>query len=78
MGGTAGEEIKSIRGGDSDTLAAITGSIAGAAYGIPFFHWYCEEDGKIYFHRAKTGHKIDIISKCDKVSLCVYDWKVGE
>ena len=45
----------------------------GYPYGIPLSHWYCEEDGKIYFHGAKTGHKIDAIANCDKVSFCVYD-----
>jgi nitroimidazol reductase NimA-like FMN-containing flavoprotein (pyridoxamine 5'-phosphate oxidase superfamily) len=36
-------------------------------------HWYCEEDGKIYFHGGKSGHKIDAIKRCDKASFCVYD-----
>ena len=45
----------------------------GYPYGIPLDHWYCEEDGCLYFHGAKTGHKIDAISKCDKVSYCVMD-----
>lgn len=45
----------------------------GYPYGIPMNHWYCETDGKLYFHGAKTGHKIDAISKCDKVSYCVHD-----
>ena len=45
----------------------------GYPYGIPLNHWYCEEDGKIYFHGAKTGHKIDAITNCDKVSFCVYN-----
>ncbi len=38
----------------------------GYPYGIPIDHWYCEEDGKIYFHGAKEGHKIDAIKACDK------------
>ena len=42
-------------------------------YGIPLDHWYCEENGKLYFHCAKTGHKLDAIRKHDKVSYCVYD-----
>lgn len=25
----------------------------GYPYGIPMDHWYCEEDGKLYFHGAK-------------------------
>ena len=45
----------------------------GYPYGIPLDHWYCEDDGKIYFHGAKEGHKLDAIAKCDKVSFCVYD-----
>ena len=45
----------------------------GYPYGIPLNHWYCEEDGKIYFHGAKTGHKIDAITNYDKVSFCVYN-----
>ena len=42
-------------------------------YGIPMNHWYNPGDGKLYFHGAKTGHKIDAIRKSDKVSYCVYD-----
>jgi nitroimidazol reductase NimA-like FMN-containing flavoprotein (pyridoxamine 5'-phosphate oxidase superfamily) len=45
----------------------------GYPYGIPMNHWYCPEDGKLYFHGAKSGHKIDAITKCSKVSYCVYD-----
>ncbi len=45
----------------------------GYPYGIPLDHWYSEEDGKLYFHGAKTGHKLDAIAACDKVSYCVMD-----
>ena len=45
----------------------------GYPYGIPMDHWYCEQDGKLYFHGAKNGHKIDSLQSCDKVSYCVYD-----
>lgn len=45
----------------------------GYPYGIPLDHWYCEEDGKLYFHGAREGHKIDAIASCDKVSYCVMD-----
>lgn len=45
----------------------------GYPYGIPLDHYYCKEDGKIYFHGAGTGHKIDAIKACDKVSYCVMD-----
>lgn len=45
----------------------------GYPYGVPMDHWYNEADGKLYFHGAKSGHKIDAIQKCDKVSYCVMD-----
>ncbi len=45
----------------------------GYPYGIPLDHWYCEDDGRIYFHGAKEGHKIDAIKACDKASYCVMD-----
>ena len=34
---------------------------------------YVYDDGKIYFHSAKSGHKIDAIQKTAKTSFCVID-----
>ncbi len=45
----------------------------GYPYGMPIDHWYNEEDGIIYFHTGKKGHRTDAILKHDKVSYCVYD-----
>lgn len=45
----------------------------GYPYGMPMNHWYNEEDGKIYFHCGKAGHRLDALKKHDKVSFCVYD-----
>lgn len=45
----------------------------GYPYGLPIDYWYCEEDGKLYFHCGKSGHKLDAIQSNDKVSFCVYD-----
>lgn len=45
----------------------------GYPYGLPINHYYCEADGKIYFHSGMKGHKVDAISRSDKVSYCVYD-----
>ena len=42
-------------------------------YGVPLNHWYCEADGKLYFHGGRLGHKIDAMRRHDKVSFCVYD-----
>ena len=43
----------------------------GYPYGFPISYWFNEEDGHIYFHCAKQGHKIDSINRSDKVSFCV-------
>ena len=45
----------------------------GYPYALPMNHFYCPDDGKIYFHSAAHGHKIDAILRDGKVSYCVYD-----
>ena len=45
----------------------------GYPYGVPLDFWYCEEDGNLYFHCAKEGHKTDALQACDKASFCVMD-----
>ena len=45
----------------------------GYPYGIPINFFYCEEDGRLYFHSGKTGHKIDAIHRDAKASFCVFD-----
>ena len=45
----------------------------GYPYGLPVNHWYCEEDGHLYFHSGPKGHKIDALKACDKASFCAYD-----
>lgn len=43
----------------------------GFPYGVPINYVY--NDGKIYFHSAKEGHKVDSIKNYDKVSFTVID-----
>ena len=50
----------------------------GYPYGLPINFWYCADDGKIYFHSGKCGHKIDALKACDKASFCVYDSGCGK
>lgn len=40
-------------------------------YAVPLSYVYA--DGKIFFHCAKTGHKLDAIARNSKVSFCVID-----
>ena len=43
----------------------------GYPYGVPMDYLY--EQGKIYFHGAKVGHKIDAIKADNRVSFTVFD-----
>ncbi|MGI6264990.1 MAG: pyridoxamine 5'-phosphate oxidase family protein [Acutalibacteraceae bacterium] len=45
----------------------------GYPYGLPINHFYNDEDGHLYFHSGKSGHKLDALSRCDKASFCVFD-----
>ena len=44
----------------------------GYPYGFPINHYYNEEDGKLYFHGAKIGHRVDSVKRDPKVSYCVF------
>ncbi len=48
----------------------------GYPYTVPLDFVY--EDGRIYFHCAKTGHKMDAVKANDKVSFCVLSDGVQE
>lgn len=43
----------------------------GYPYAVPLSYFYA--DGKIYFHCAKIGHKVDAIMQNNKVSFCVVE-----
>lgn len=44
----------------------------GYPYAIPVNYLYDEENQRIYFHGARTGHKVDAIKACDKVCFTVF------
>lgn len=56
-------------------VLAVLGD-GGYPYTVPLDFVY--DDGKIYFHCAKEGHKLDAIRACDKVSFCVLGEGVKE
>lgn len=43
----------------------------GYPYAMPMNHFYNAEDGCLYFHCGKSGHRLDSIRRSDKVSFCV-------
>lgn len=45
----------------------------GYPYGIPMDHWFDEKHGRLCFHGAAEGHKIDALRAENRVSYCVYN-----
>ena len=45
----------------------------GYPYGMPMNHFYNEDDGCLYFHCGRAGHRLDALRANDKVSYCVMD-----
>lgn len=41
----------------------------GYPYAVPMSYVY--DNGKIYFHSALSGHKVDAVKRCNKASFCV-------
>jgi nitroimidazol reductase NimA-like FMN-containing flavoprotein (pyridoxamine 5'-phosphate oxidase superfamily) len=57
-------------------LRATSGVLAlhgagGYPYAVPLSYVY--EDGRLYFHSALAGHKIEAIKNCAQASFCVVD-----
>ena len=63
------ESIGILQRATSGTLALLGDN--GYPYAVPISYVYT--DGKLYFHSALSGHKIDAIRSCDKASFCVID-----
>lgn len=61
------EALEILRNSSAGTLAVLGDE--GYPYAVPLSYVYAE--GKIYFHCAKEGHKIDAIKSCEKASFCV-------
>lgn len=64
------EEVRGILEKNTNGVLAVTGD-EGYPYAVPVSYVY--QDGKIYIHSAKAGHKIDAIQKDSKVSFTVID-----
>ena len=64
------EEAEAIlRQGTSGVLSLL--GDGGYPYGVPLSYVY--HNGKLYFHCAKAGHKLDAIRREEKCSFCVID-----
>ena len=62
------EECIEILDKNTSGVLAVSGD-DGYPYAVPLSYVY--RDGKIYFHCAKTGHKLDAIRNNPKASFCI-------
>lgn len=65
------EDTKCLLHSSRRAVIAVNGD-DGYPYAVPINFLYCEDEGKIYFHGARVGHKVDSIKKCDKICFTVY------
>ena len=63
------ESIGILQKATSGTLALLGDN--GYPYAVPISYVYHE--GKLYFHSALSGHKVDAIRQCDRASFCVIE-----
>lgn len=63
------ETIQILKNGKTGILSVLGDD--DYPYCVPLNYFY--EDNKIFFHCAKSGHKIDAIKKHSKVSFCVIE-----
>jgi len=66
---SAAECAAALEAGTSGVLA-VSGD-GGYPYAVPLSYVFCGD--RLFFHCAKSGHKLDAIARCDKVSFCVID-----
>ena len=64
------EECESILQRGTSGVLALSGD-DGYPYAVPLSYVY--ENGKLYFHSAKDGHKVDAVCRNPKASFCVVD-----
>ena len=63
------ESISILEKATAGTLALLGDN--GYPYAVPISYVYA--DGRLYFHSAPAGHKVDAIRECDKASFCVIE-----
>ena len=63
------ESISILKKATAGTLALLGDD--NYPYAVPISYVYA--DGRLYFHSAPSGHKVDAIRKCDKASFCVIE-----
>ena len=66
------EEAREVLRGAKRGVLSVTGD-GGHPYGVPLNPFWDEASGKIYFHGAKEGHKVDSLRRDPHACFTVWD-----
>lgn len=66
------EECLAILREEKRGVLSVLGD-GGYPYGTPMNHFYNDDDGKIYFHCGRVGHRLESLRRNDRVSFCCLD-----
>lgn len=66
---SAGAAAALLEAGTSGVLAVAGDD--GYPYAVPLSYVYDREGGRLWFHCARSGHKLDAVRRCGKASFCV-------
>lgn len=64
------EECRAILSRGTSGVLAVTGD-GGWPYAVPLSYVY--RDGKLFFHCATSGHKLDALERDGRASFCIID-----
>ena len=64
------EECRAILSRGTSGVLAVTGD-GGWPYAVPLSYAY--RDGKLFFHCATSGHKLDALERDGRASFCIID-----
>ncbi len=66
------EQCEQLLEEQSRGVLSVAGD-GGYPYGMPLNHYYDSGEGKLYFHGAAFGHKIEAVKRDPRVSYCVFE-----
>lgn len=66
------EECLALLRSEKRGVLSVLGD-GGFPYGTPINHYYNDEDGKLYFHCGRVGHRLDALRRDGKVCYTCID-----
>ena len=65
------DDARALLATEKRGVLAVNGD-DGYPFALPINYFFDTDANKIFFHGAKSGHKVDALRRCDKVCFTVY------